>query len=599
MNDAIRLERQLVLVRWFVAAFGAVQVGFAIRDRGDDPAFALPLAVALVIGLTLGNLAISSSVRRATEPSQLRSIGVAAFALDALVILGLVWLVPSGPADPVWVLGYLVPLEGAARWGWRGGVLGAALFLGEQIWAEAARAQVAAGSSQVLFRAGMAFVIGGVTGWFVSGIRRTADEAAANAAAASDAAARAGAAAAQSAEAQREIAAFHAAVMADAQPERLTDTLRATAGRVGEELGCEALGILTRGRGPAGEDTFTVAGVYGDPGYLLGDALSPVSSPVAAAATETTPVVAEGDVVVPMLVRGEVIGAVHERIAHGAAPEPARIDALRTIAEQLGVALEATRLRAEQQAIVDRLTELDAMKTDFVAITSHELRTPLAGIRGFVEMLVRRAGDLAPDEREEFLRIVLTQTDRLIRIVDDLLVVSRIEGDALVLEPVEVDVRAVLSSVVTALGDDGERVVLDADADAPDVVVLDPNRLIQILTTLAHNAVKFSPADEPVRIRWSAPAEGTIEFEVIDRGQGIPQAEQGLIFERFRQRGDHRAHSEGFGLGLYITKMLTEAMGGWLDVASAPGDGATFRVTLPASRPLPTPARPSAAARSD
>jgi hypothetical protein len=145
MNDAIRLERQLVLVRWFVAAFGAVQVGFAIRDRGDDPAFALPLAVALVVGLTLGNLAISSSVRRASEPSQLRSIGVAAFALDALVILGLVWLVPSGPADPVWVLGYLVPLEGAARWGWRGGVLGAALFLGEQIWAEAARAQVAAG----------------------------------------------------------------------------------------------------------------------------------------------------------------------------------------------------------------------------------------------------------------------------------------------------------------------------------------------------------------------------------------------------------------------------------------------------------------------
>jgi two-component system phosphate regulon sensor histidine kinase PhoR len=111
--------------------------------------------------------------------------------------------------------------------------------------------------------------------------------------------------------------------------------------------------------------------------------------------------------------------------------------------------------------------------------------------------------------------------------------------------------------------------------------------------------LKFSPADQPVRIRWSAPAEGTVEFEVIDRGQGIPEAEQSLIFERFRQRGDHRAHSEGFGLGLYITKMLTEAMGGWLDVASVAGEGATFRVTLPASRPLPTPARPSAAARSD
>ena len=84
------------------------------------------------------------------------------------------------------------------------------------------------------------------------------------------------------------------------------------------------------------------------------------------------------------------------------------------------------------------------MKTDFVAITSHELRTPLAGIRGFVDMLLRRAQELSPAEREEFLRIVLVQTDRLIHIVDDLLVVSRIEADALVLEPVEVEELAAL-----------------------------------------------------------------------------------------------------------------------------------------------------------
>jgi signal transduction histidine kinase len=599
MNDTIRLERQLVLVRWFLAAFGAVQVGFAIRDRGNDPAFALPLAVALVVGLTIGNLAISSSVRRATEPSQLRSIGIVAFLLDAIVILGLVWLVPTGPGDPVWVLGYLVPLEGAARWGWRGGVAGAALFLGEQIVAESARAQVAAGSAQVFFRAGMAFVIGAVAGSFVSGIRRTADEAAANALAATQAAARAAAAARQAAEAQHEIAAFHAAVLADAQPDRLAETLRTTAARVGEELQCAALGILTRGHGPAGEDVFTVAGVHGDPGYLLGDALFPVSSPVAAAATETAPVVAEGDLVVPMLVRGEVVGAVHERMPQGEPADPARVEALRTIAEQLGVALEATRLRAEQQAIVERLTELDAMKTDFVAITSHELRTPLAGIRGYVDMLLRRGGDLTSEQRDEFLSVVLLQTDRLIGLVDDLLIVSRVEAGALRLEPEEVEVASVLEQVVTALGEAGERLRLEEGPDAPAVVTLDAHRLVQILTNLAHNATKFSPAEEPVTVRWSAPAVGTVVFEVEDRGQGIPPEELELIFDRFRQRGDHRSHSEGFGLGLYITRMLTEAMGGWVTVASTPGVGTTFTVTLPASRPLPTPARPSAAARSD
>ena len=84
VEDARRLEGQLVLLRWLVAAFGAVQVGFAIRDHAQDPAFALPLGVALVVGLTVGNLAISSSVRRATEQRQLRSIGVAAFALGLL-----------------------------------------------------------------------------------------------------------------------------------------------------------------------------------------------------------------------------------------------------------------------------------------------------------------------------------------------------------------------------------------------------------------------------------------------------------------------------------------------------------------------------------
>ena len=595
-TEAAQLERQLVWLRWLVAAFGAVQVGFAVRDRGNDPAFALPLAVALVIGLAIGNLAISSSVRKATAPGQFRSIGAVAFSLDAVVILGLVWLVPSGPADPVWVLGYLVPLEGAARWGLRGGLLGAGLFLGEQIVQEAARAQVAAGASQVSFRAGMAFVIGAVTGSFVSSLQRTAAAAADQAIAASAAAQRAEIAASQAAEAHREVAAFHAAVFADAQPERLAETLRATAGRVAEELGCTALGLLTRSTGIAGEDIFTVAGVHGDPGYLLGQQLAPVTDPVAAAAVEGVTVVAEGDVVAPMRVRGAVVGAVHERA--DSAPDTARVDALQTIADQLGVALEATRLRAEQAATVARLTELDAMKTDFVAITSHELRTPLAGIRGFVDMLVRRAGELSTTEQLEYLGIVQTQTERLIHLVDDLLVVSRVEGDALMLEPTDVQIRPLLAQVTAGLGDAGDRIELEEMPGAPSTLTIDPNRLIQILTNLAHNAVKFSPDDVPVRIRWSAPADGTIVFEVIDRGAGIPPEEQELIFERFRQRGDHRSHAEGFGLGLYITKLLTEAMGGWLNLTSS-SEGTTFAVTLPVTRPLPTPARPSATTRSD
>jgi signal transduction histidine kinase len=596
-TDELRLERELVWLRWLLAAFGAVQVAFTIRDRAHDPAFAMPLAVALVVGLAVGNLAISTAVRRPLDAAQLRSIGVAAFVLDAIVIAGLIWLVPSGPADPVWVVGYLIPLEGAARWGLRGGLIGGAVFLGEQVVQEAARAQLAVGSPQVAFRAGMAFVVGAVAGSFASSLRRAASDAADRARDAAASAARAELAASQAARAQGEVAAFHAAILADAQPEQLAETLRVTAQRVGTELGCEALGLLTRTTGPAGEDVFVVAGLHGDPGYLLGDQLAPVSNPVAAAATEGTAVVADGEVVAPMRVRGTVVGALHQRTLP--TPDAAAVEALQTIADQLGVTLEATRLRAEQRAIVERLTELDAMKTDFVAITSHELRTPLAGIRGFVDMLTRRGDDLSHAERDEYLGIVLTQTDRLIRIVDDLLVVSRIEGEALVLEPVEIDVRNVLGQVVAALGANGPRVEVEAAPGAPSTLVLDPNRLIQILTNLAHNAVKFSPEDAPVTIRWAAPAEGTVVFDVVDRGPGIPAQEHALIFERFRQRGDHRSHGEGFGLGLYIAKLLAEAMGGWLEVESVPEAGATFRVTLPTTRHLPTPARPSATARSD
>ena len=134
-DDARLLEQRLVVLRWIVAAFGAVQVGFAIRDRASDPTFVLPLGVALVVGLTLGNVAIAGAARKA-EGAQLQALGILAFALDTLVIVGLVWLATDGPADPVWVVGYLVPLEGAARWGLLGAALGAAAFLVGQLLPE-------------------------------------------------------------------------------------------------------------------------------------------------------------------------------------------------------------------------------------------------------------------------------------------------------------------------------------------------------------------------------------------------------------------------------------------------------------------------------
>jgi K+-sensing histidine kinase KdpD len=436
LEDARRLEMQLVVLRWLVAGFGAVQVGFAIRDHARDPSFVLPLGVALVVGVTLGNLLIAASARAADSTGRFRLIGIVAFTLDAVVLVGLIWITTDGRADPVWVVGYLLPLEGAARWGVRGATIGALLFLAGQLvleWDLSVRKPNAAAGLQVLaFRVGMAFVVGVVLGSFVDSLRRQAALADERAHEAEEAATRAAEAAERERQARGEVAAFHAAVLTDPGAEGVERSVQATADAIGRELGCESFAILVLERGIVGEPAFLASGVFGDPGYLRGERLSPTSDPVASAAMEDQPVLAPPDVVAPMRVRGHVVGALHER-SETHPPDQERLRMLSRLADQVGLVLESARMRTDQEETVRRLQELDEMKTDFVAITSHELRTPLAGIRGFVEMLRRRADQLSQAEREEFLDIVLTQTDRLVGLVDDLLVVSRVEAGKLVL----------------------------------------------------------------------------------------------------------------------------------------------------------------------
>ena len=111
--------------------------------------------------------------------------------------------------------------------------------------------------------------------------------------------------------------------------------------------------------------------------------------------------------------------------------------------------------------------------------------------------------------------------------------------------------------MTNGLGEAAASVRIEEGTDAPVRMVADPNRLIQVLTNLVHNAVKFSPAGATVVLRWRTPAEGTVSFDVVDRGSGIPESEVGRVFERFHQRESSLTHTEGFGLGLYISKLLT------------------------------------------
>jgi signal transduction histidine kinase len=600
VEEARRLERQLVALRWLVAAFGAFEVGKAL-GRGTGGRGSVPLALAIVVGIAWGNVLIRNAISAAATAGRARGIGVIAFALDASVLLGLVWLSSEGPADPVWVAGYLLPLEAAARWGLPGAVVGAVLFGGGELARETYLASghptLAAGMSVVAFRAGMAFVVGSVAGAFASGLRRQAEVSEARAAEADEIRRRGEEAALRERQARGEVAALHAAVLATPTDEQLERSLQAAAEAIARELGCDALGVLLREPGIVGETAFVALGVFGDPGYLPGERIHPASSRIARIAEAGVSSREGDDAVAPMRVQGEVIGAIHERVAEGVAADDDRLLLLGRLADQLGLVLESARLRADQDETLTRLEELDEMKGDFVAITSHELRTPLAGIRGFVDMLRRRGDELSAAEREEFLELVLMQTDRLVRLVDDLLVVSRVEAGRLTLEPEDTDLHAFCERLVRGFGREAARVDLQPASSAPLRMLVDPQRLAQILTNLIHNALKFAPQDTSVVLSWEAPSEGIVTFRVRDHGPGIPDSELERIFERFHQTEHAISHTEGFGLGLYITKQLAEAMGGWVDVASAVGDGTTFTVTLPARRELPTAARPSPAGR--
>jgi signal transduction histidine kinase len=267
------------------------------------------------------------------------------------------------------------------------------------------------------------------------------------------------------------------------------------------------------------------------------------------------------------------------------------------------IALTAERAQAAEESAVlaelavERLRELDEMKSDFVAITSHELRSPLAAVRGFVDTLVNRLDRLSDEEVREFLEIIDQQSERLARLVEDLLVASRIDAGELVVEPTEVEVAVCLDTTVRGLGDERHRVRVELAPGLPEAVSIDPNRLDQILRNLLHNALKFSPAGSEVVLRAGV-EDSALVVSVVDRGIGIAIGEQERIFDRFHQADPATTRSaEGAGLGLYITRQLVEAMGGSIGVSSEPGLGSTFSVRLPVSLRT-APARPFGAVRS-
>jgi signal transduction histidine kinase len=250
--------------------------------------------------------------------------------------------------------------------------------------------------------------------------------------------------------------------------------------------------------------------------------------------------------------------------------------------EEKSRALEAAT--AELRAANERLQELDRMKDDFVSTVSHELRTPLTSIRAFAEILHDNP-DTAAAKRQQFVGIILRETERLTRLINQILDLAKIESGRAqwAAEPVDL-AEAVRDAANATAGLFRERDV-HLELALPDrvpLVTADRDRLMQVLLNLLGNSVKFcAPGEGRVRVTLAA-SYAALRVDVADNGAGIEPGHQAVIFEKFHQVGDTlTAKPQGTGLGLPIARMIVRQFGGDLWVESARGAGSTFSFTVP------------------
>lgn len=291
-------------------------------------------------------------------------------------------------------------------------------------------------------------------------------------------------------------------------------------------------------------------------------------------------------------VRTRELRTVNEELRRGIERQRQAEEEVRKLNEELEERVKQ-RTRDLQEAY-ERLKELDKMKDAFLSSVSHELRTPLTSIRSFSEILLNY-GDVDPANAREFLGIISSEAERLTRLINDLLDLSRIEAGGMVWHDSLFSLEEVIRDAARASGglleEKSLALVLEIEPDLPQVFA-DRDRIHQVLTNLLSNAVKFSFQGGEIRVRaesFAGRRDGDpgrwLRVSVSDDGVGIDEKDQEIIFDKFRQ-GSHDALGEkpkGTGLGLPICKEIIAHYGGRLSVESRKGQGSTFTFMLPAA----------------
>lgn len=605
------LERGLIRVRWFGALFAFFQIymgaeppcppGVELRTLtnpvtqytpGCEPDWVRPEGYALAIGMVVMNLIVAVLLRRVRDEKSLSRLGLGVFLADHLVVIAYTWLYSYTLETNIWVVLYILPLEGALRYGMKGALASLAILTGTETGRDLFRREAWGYPFNFVpdttFRVGIMTIIGLVTGMMARNLQRERVEVEKKAVEASMLAA-------GEAAARREVEALHRATIAGISTGDPGEALKRMVTTVGEMFGYESLSMGLLEEHPAGPRLRVAAG-YRYPQEAIGRTLSldqGVSGPVARtgkSALINDVTIHESYLELAPWCRSEMVAALRigERIIGILNVESEKKDAFTTkdlailerVSLPLAIVVENARILAKEKEAVHRLTQLDEMKSDFIAITSHELRTPLTSIMGFLKTLRRQGLDISPKDQEQYLDIVERQSQRLLEIVEDLLFASQIERGSIELRTVSFELGELVHEVIEErFPDDSSKIQFSGTG--PITMSTDRDRLRRVIFSLVENALKFSPESGRVTVSFDS-IDGAGRLQVRDEGMGIPAEEIDRIFDRFHQVGGSMGRAQtGFGLGLYVSKRIIESLGGTIEVDSEPHKGSIFTVTIP------------------
>lgn len=256
------------------------------------------------------------------------------------------------------------------------------------------------------------------------------------------------------------------------------------------------------------------------------------------------------------------------------------------IENTIGLANELERsLKSEYDALQEAMTMAQQAKNKFVSVVTHELRLPLTSIKGYTDLLRQEIVGPINEQQAEFLDTVRKNVERMSALISDLSDISHLETGrikfAIQTIPVRQAIEGALNQYLTRIAEKGQVLEVNLPNEIPNLQA-DPNRLLQVLSSLISNAWKYTPSGGKITLR-AIPEQDDVRLEISDTGIGISPQEQVKVFTQFfRSENEAVREYPGWGLALNLSKRLVEAMGGSMGFESKLGEGSTFWFTLPA-----------------